>query len=126
MKSDGLILAVFGTIFRVICTVAVIYVIYHGAVVCYDYGYRIFTEPAVSSGTGRKVTVEIPMGMSAQEMGELFADKGLVEDSKLFIMQYYASEYRKDIRPGTFELSTAMTAEEMMKVMATSVTDEDK
>ncbi len=125
MKSDSLILAVFGTVFRVICTVAVIYMIYHGAILCYDYGYRIFTEPAVSAGKGKTVTVEIPQGMSAQEMGELFASKGLVEDSMLFVLQYYASEFRRDIQPGTFELSTAMTAEEMMEVMATPVADED-
>lgn len=126
MKSESLVGAVFGAIFRVFCTVAVVYVVYRGAIICYDYGYRIFTEPAVSSGSGRTVTVEIPLGMTAQEMGELFASKGLVEDSRLFVLQYYASEYRKDIQAGTFELSTAMTAEEMMEVMATPVTDGDK
>ena len=89
--------------------------------VCYDYGYRIFTEPAVSSGEGRKITVTIPKGMEAQEMGELFLSKGLIEDSTLFILQYYLSEYREDIQPGTFELSTAMTVEEMMEVMAAPV-----
>ena len=126
MNSSNLVAAVFGAIFRVACTVLVVLVIYRGATVCYDYGYRIFTEPAVSSGTGRTVTVEIPEGMTAQEMAELFVNKGLVADSTLFVLQYYASEYRKDIQPGTFELSTAMTAEEMMEVMATPVTDGDE
>ena len=124
MKAGNIVAAVLGAILRVVCTVAVVYFVYQGALMCYDYGYRIFTEPAVSSGTGRTVTVEIPKNMTAQEMGELFENKGLVEDSKLFILQYYASEFRKDIQPGTFQLSTAMTAEEMMEVMATPVTDE--
>lgn len=113
-----------GTILRVLCTVAVIYGIYKGALLCYDYGYRVFTEPAVSTGTGRAVTVTVPQGMSAREMGEMFQEKGLVKDSLLFVMQYYLSEYRKDIQPGTFELSTAMTAEEMMAVMAAEPVDE--
>ena len=125
MKTSSIVGAVLGAIFRVVCTVLIVYVIYKGAVFCYDYGYRIFTEPAISIGVGRTVTVTIPQGMSAKEMGELFADQGLVEDSKLFVLQYYASEYRKDIKPGTFELSTAMTAEEMMKVMATSQETEE-
>ena len=119
MKTSSVVGAVLGTIFRIVCTVLIVVVIYKGAVFCYDYGYRIFTEPAISTGTGRTVTVTIPKGMSAKEMGELLANQGLVEDPTLFILQYYASEYRKDIKPGTFELSTAMTAEEMMKVMAT-------
>ena len=120
MKTSSIIGAILGTIFRIVCTVLIVVVIYKGAVFCYDYGYRIFTEPAVSTGTGRTVTVTIPQGMSAKAMGELFENQGLVEDSTLFVLQYYASEYRKDIKAGTFELSTAMTAEEMMKVMATS------
>lgn len=120
MKTSSIIGAILGTLFRIVCTVLIVVVIYKGAVFCYDYGYRIFTEPAISSGTGRTVTVTIPQGMSAKAMGELFENQGLVEDSTLFMLQYYASEYRKDIKAGTFELSTAMTAEEMMKVMATS------
>ena len=126
MKSGSLIGAVLGAIFRVVCTVLVVYVIYQGSIICYDYGYRIFTEPAVSSGKGRTIIVNIPQGMTAQEMAELFVNKGLVEDSTLFVLQYYASEYRKDIHAGTFELSTAMTAEEMMEVMATPVTGGDE
>lgn len=118
MNSGNLVGAVFGAIFKVLCTVLVVLVIYRGAVVCYDYGYRIFMEPAVSAGEGRKITVTIPADMSAQEMGELFANKGLIKDVRLFVLQYYFSEYRKEIQSGTFELSTAMTAEEMMEAMA--------
>ena len=120
MQTSSIVGAVLVAIFRIVCTVLIVAVIYKGAVFCYDYGYRIFTEPAISTGTGRTVTVTIPRGMSAKEMGELLANQGLVEDPKLFVLQYYASEYRKDIKPGTFELSTNMTAEEMMKVMAAS------
>lgn len=126
MKTSSMIGAVLGTIFRVFCIVAVVCVIYRGALLCYDYGYRVFTEPAVSSGTGRTVIVTIPQDMSAWEMGKLFEEKGLVEDSKLFVLQYYLSEYLKDIQPGTFELTTAMTAEEMMRVMATPVSEENE
>ena len=125
MKAGSIVGAILETIFRIVCTVLIVIAIYKGAVFCYDYGYRIFTEPAVSTGAGRTVTVTIPQGMSAKEMGELFENQGLVEDSTLFMLQYYASEYRKDIKAGTFELSTAMTAEEMMKVMATSQESEE-
>ena len=126
MKSSSLIGAVFGVIFRVACTVLVVLAIYRGAMLCYDYGYRIFTEPAVSAGEGRAITVTIPADMSAKEMGEFFVSKGLVKDSNLFVLQYYLSEFRKEIKPGTYELTTAMTAEEMMEVMATPGEDEEK
>lgn len=118
MKVLSVIAAVMDTILRVVIAVAVVYLIYRGAGICYDYGYRIFTEEAVATGEGRTVTVTITEDMSALEIGKLFESRGLVRDAKLFVLQYYLSEYVKDVKPGTFELSTAMTAEEMMEAMA--------
>ncbi len=120
MKTSTLSIigAVFGAIFRVGVVIFAIYAIYNGATMAYDYGYRIFTEPAVSAGEGRKVTVSITKDMSPIDIGELFETKGLVRDGRLFTLQYYLSEFVKDVGPGTFELSTSMTAEEMMEAMA--------
>ena len=99
--------------------VVVVYLVYTGASTCYDYGYRIFTEPAVSAGEGRKITVTLTSDMSATEIGTMMQEKGLTRDG--------LSEYKKDWKPGTYELSTAMTAEEMMEVMAgqTESTEEE-
>ncbi|MCM1540407.1 MAG: aminodeoxychorismate lyase [Blautia sp.] len=110
--------AVFGVIFRVCVVLFAVHIIYNGAMLAYDYGYRIFTEPAVSAGEGRNITVSITADMSPVDIGELFETKGLVRDGKLFVIQYYLSEFQKDVGPGTFELSTSMTVEEMMEAMA--------
>lgn len=126
MKASSLIGAVLGMVCKVIVAVLVVYVIYQGAMTCYDYGYRIFTEPALSAGTGRTVTVAVTEEMSPLDMGELFVSKGLVKDAKLFALQYILSEYRENFRPGVYDLSTAMTAEEMMEVMGTHVEEETK
>ena len=123
MKIGSVIAAVFGAIFRVVVAVFAVYVIYNGALLCYDYGYRIFTEPAVSAGEGRTVTVAITEDMSPADIGRLFESRGLVRDGRLFMIQYYLSEFRADVKPGIFELSTSMTAEEMMEAM--TITEED-
>lgn len=117
MSVKSLIAAVCGTILKVAAAVAVIMLIYRGSILAYDYGYRIFEEPAVSAGEGRVVSVTIPEDMSAGEMGQLFLSKGLIRDDRLFVLQYYFSEYRQDLKSGDFELSTAMTVEEMMETM---------
>lgn len=117
MKALNIVGAVAGAIFRLVAAVAVVYVIYRGVGICYDYGYRIFTEPAVAIGEGRTVTVSVTEEMNPMEIGELFESRGLIRDAKLFVLQYYLSEYTKEVGPGTFELSTAMTVEEMMQAM---------
>lgn len=125
MKTGSMISAVFGAIFKVIFTVLAVYLIYCGATICYDYGNRIFTEPAVSAGEGRTVTVAVTEDMSPSDIGKLFESRGLVRDARLFTLQYYLSEYREDVGPGVFDLSTSMTAEEMMAAMVVPEEEED-
>lgn len=119
MKVTNIIGVVCGAIFRVATLVAVIYVICRGAAICYDYGYRIFTEPAMSTeANGRTVTVTVGSDMSPFDIGTLFESRGLIRDAKLFVLQYFLSEYREDVKTGVFELNTSMTVEDMMAVMA--------
>ena len=49
-----------------------------------------------------------------------------MRDARLFALQYYLSEYREDVGPGTFDLSTAMTAEEMMQAMVVAEAEEEE
>lgn len=126
MKSGNLIGAVIGAILKILAAIAIVYLIYTGAMKCYDYGYRVFTEPAVSSGTGREITVTVTADMSPIDIGELFYSRGLTRDAKLFALQYIFSEYHEDVVPGTYDLNTAMTAEEMMAAMVAPATEEDE
>lgn len=125
MKTEKLMTAVLGTILKMIVTVVIIFFIYRGAVIGYDYGYRIFTEPAMSSGEGRAMEITLKPDMSAMEVGQMMKDKGLCRDAKLFALQYLLSEYKEDIKPGTYEVSTAMTAEEIMKAMVPLETEKE-
>ncbi len=117
MDFKKLILVVASTVLKVVVYAAVIMVIVKGAYLAYDYGYRIFEEPPMSTGNGRIVSVTISEDMSAKEMGSLFEQKGLIRDANLFILQYYLSEFKADLLHGTFELSTAMTVDEMLETM---------
>lgn len=117
MKVRDIVITVCETILKLAIVAVVVVFIYRGAILAYDYGYRIFEEPPMSEGEGREVMVTIPEGMSAKEMGELLYMKGLIRDEKLFRIQYLLSEYKKDLLPGTFTLRTSMTVEEMFEVM---------
>lgn len=124
MKTSNLVATVCSAIIRVLIVIAVVFFIYRGAMFCYDYGYRVFAEPPISAGEGRSVNVTITEDMSPKEMGSLLLAKGLIRDARLFELQFYFSEFQKDVKPGSFELSTAMTVEEMLEIMATQTTTE--
>lgn len=119
MKIRDVVLSICETILKLAFIAAMVVLIYKGALIAYDYGYRIFEEKPMASNAedGREVVVVIPEGMSAKEMGELLYKKGLIRDENLFQIQYFLSEFKEDLLPGEFTLNTAMTVEEMMEAM---------
>lgn len=123
MNTKQIIVAVLGMILKVAVAVFVIVIVYKGAVMAYDYGYRVFQEPPVAEKPGTDVVVEITVGKSALQIGEILAAKGLIRDARLFYVQNLLSHYKDKLRAGTYTLNTSMTIEEMMEVMSAEEPD---
>ncbi len=116
--------AFFGLAIRAALLVAAFIIIKRACFIAYDYGYRVFSEAPVTEGEGINKVVEIPIGSSSMEIGEILEENGLIRDSKLFFIQELLSAYRGDLQPGTYTLNTSMTSEEMMRILA-GVPDEE-
>ena len=126
MDSREIVESVFSSAFKIVLVVVAAMFIYKYAVVAYDYGYRIFSEQPMTSGEGRKVEVPITEDMDVKEIGQVLENKGLIRDANLFRMQERLSENHGKIKPGLYELSTSMTAEEMIAVMSESASDSEE
>ena len=66
----------------------------------FDFGYRVFNEPAVSEAPGEDIMISISEDMSGRELGKMLAEKGLVKNGTLFYVQLQLSAYKKDMKPG--------------------------
>lgn len=124
MNTKQMIVAVLGMVCRVAVAVLAIVLVYKGAVTAYDYGYRVFQEPPVAEKPGADVQVEITVGKSALQIGEILESKGLIRDAKLFYVQNLLSHYKDKLRAGVYILNTSMTMEEMMQIMSATEPDE--
>lgn len=92
----------------------------------YQLGYDVLSEQAVDAkGEGKTVSVKITSDMSVSRVGEVLQEAGLIKDAGVFSLQEKISSYRGRIQPGTYELSTDMTPEEMLEVMAGGVTADE-
>lgn len=107
-------------IFRITLALAVVLLVYNLALKAYDFGYRIFAEEPIEAGAGRTISVSIVEGKTVSEIGDILEEKGLIRDSKVFYFQEMFSEYKGDLKPGVYELSTNMTPFEMMEIMSAS------
>lgn len=125
MKTKQVIFAVLGTIIKIAAAVVLVYFVYQASMLAYDYGYRVFTEPAMAKeGKGVDVTVDITMGKTDRQIGQILEAKGLVRDGDLFYVQALLSEYSGQLLPGSYVLNTSMTAKEMMEIMSTEPKEE--
>ena len=113
-------------IIKVVALVFIASYIIKTATAAYDYGYRIFTEAPVSLGEGRVISVSVEEPVSVRDVGQMLEERGLIRDANLFVIQELLSEDHGKIQPGIYDLSTSMTAQEMMAVMAADAPEEDE
>lgn len=118
MKIDKMVLRTVTIVLKVVLAVVVVMFVYKGAMLAYDYGYRVFAEEAVDEAPGFDMAVTIDSGMGAKEIGKLLENKGLIKDGTLFYLQNILSRYKGKLKPGTYTLNTSMTTEDMMAVIA--------
>lgn len=118
MNVKEIVVSVFSVAIKIVVGVIVVMFVYKYALVAFDYGHRIFSEPPMTNGEGRTVSVTISPEMDAETIGQVLENKGLIRDAKLFILQERLSENHGNIQPGIYDLTTAMTAEEMITIMS--------
>lgn len=121
MKARYLIGAVIETIIKVVVLAAIVVFVLRASTTAYDFGYRVFADEPVSVTGGRTITVGIAEDAGIKDIAAMLEEKGLIADADLFIVQELLSAYHGEIIPGIYDLSTSMTAEEMLSVMSTPV-----
>lgn len=124
MNVRYLIITVVETIIKVVILAVVIVFVMRGATKAYDFGYRVFADEPVSVSGGRTITVGIAENAELKDIAEMLEEKGLIEDANLFMVQELLSAYHGEILPGIYDLSTDMTAAEMLEIMSTPVAEE--
>lgn len=119
MNGKYLVGAVIETVIKVIVIAVVVMFVFRTATSAYDFGYKVFADKPVSVSGGRTITVGIAEDASVRDIAQMLEEKGLIEDARLFVVQELLSAYHGEILPGIYDLSTSMTAEEMLAVMST-------
>lgn len=118
MEGRQVVGAVVGTVIKVVVTAVFLMFVYRYAVEAYNYGYRIFGEEPMDAEPGRDITVTIGEYDSTEDVAEMLVQRGLIRDAKLFVIQEKLSGLEEGLRPGTYDLNTAMTVEEMLEIFA--------
>ena len=117
MKISSIISTILSALIKIAVALWMVNFIYTKTMAAYDFGYRIFTEEAISPAPGRDVAVSVTEGKSTLDIAKILEEKGLVRDYKLAYLQIMTSEYRAGMEPGMYTLNTSMTTDEMCAAM---------
>ncbi len=118
MNVRQIIISVISAIVKIAILVYLLTYITKWTAAAYDFGYRIFTEEPVSIGEGISYSVTFEKGASVRNLAKTLEEYGLIRDANLFYVQYLASDYRDNLVPGTYELSSGMDSQQMMEIMS--------
>ena len=126
MSVKSIIGSILEIIIKVVALGYIVMYIFKAATAAYDYGYRVFTEEPVSLGEGRTISVSVEEPVSVRDVSKMLEERGLIRDANLFVIQELLSENHGKLQAGIYDLSTSMTAEEMMDVMAADAPEEEE
>lgn len=115
--------AVFGTMIKIVAVALIVMWIYRFSIAAYHFGYRLFGEEPVTQGDGITMSVTVGGDDSVRDVGRMLEEKGLIRDANLFFVQELLGGSEKELLPGTYELNTSMTIEQMLEVLETDQED---
>ena len=118
MKENSARSIVAGIIIRTILLVILVLLLLFAGRRAYSFGYQVFAQEAVSDPPGKKVAVTITKDMELDEIATLLKDRELIRDKNVFRVQYMLSEYRGELKPGSYVLNTSQTADEMLRILS--------
>lgn len=107
-------------VLRILVYICAILLIIFAGKTAYSFGYLIFDDhPMVETKEdGQDVTVVIYEDDDVYRVGQTLQEKGLIERPVIFWMQEKLSDYRGEIKPGTYLLNTGENVEEMLAILS--------
>ena len=85
----------------------------------YEMGYSLVSQKALDSeGQGKTITIEVTPGMTVTQVGDLLESESLIASSRVFVFQERMSSFSGMIQPGTYEISSEMTTDQILQVLS--------
>ncbi len=106
-----------GAIIRIVILVVALVSITKIGKTAYDFGFRIFTEKAMDEHNGRDISITVSKNDKMSGIAEKLEDKGVIRDSKLFLIQEKLSEHKGKVEPGVYTLNTSMTTDQIIAAL---------
>ncbi len=126
-KKQSAGLATVAFILKILILLLIVVIIAWIGTISYRFSYKVFADEPYSEtgGLTKSATVFIESGASAMDVASMLENDGLIEDKWVFYAQITFSQAKDEIQSGSYNLSSEMSAEEMIEVI-TEITEEEE
>ena len=110
-------------IIKVLCQLGVFCLIlvlcYYVGQKAYNYVYNIANQPSEAERSVKEVNITVEKGATTKDIAKILEENGLIRSSLLFELKSRYFKYDGKFKEGEFSLSTNMSEEEIMEILAT-------
>ncbi|MCM1183246.1 MAG: endolytic transglycosylase MltG [Roseburia sp.] len=118
MNVKQLLGAIVGMMARIALAAVIIVAVFRLAVGAYNFGYQVFADIPMEEDGGRVVSIIVTEEQDSRDVAKLLEQRGLIADANVFYVQEQLSkDFKDNIQPGTYELSSGMSAAEMLRIL---------
>lgn len=92
--------------------------------VAHDFGYQVFGKVTASEAPGHDTTIEINKGESTMNIASKLELNGVIVNKYSFFLKAKLKKY--NLMPGTYNLNTSMTYDEIFSILTVPSADESQ
>ncbi len=112
---------ILGFSIKMVVLLVLVSVLYIACTKAYNFGTKIFAEEGVARiGEGEDRLVNIPVGSTSREVGEILYEEGIIEDVNIFVIQMLI--YEGEINAGVYQFNTENSPEDIIEKITEAVT----
>lgn len=89
----------------------------------HDFGYQVFGKVTASESPGRDTAIQIKKGESTMNIAGKLELYGVIVNKYSFFLKAKLKKY--NLMPGTYDLNTSMTYDEIFDILTTPNSDEE-
>ncbi|SHO53983.1 endolytic transglycosylase MltG [Anaerocolumna xylanovorans] len=89
----------------------------------HDFGYQVFGKVTASEAPGHDAAIQVKKGESTMNIASKLEVNGIIVNKYSFFLKAKLKKY--NLMPGTYELNTSMTYDEIFNVLTVPSSEED-
>ena len=117
---------IFFSVLRLVVNLIILYLLIQFFLFAYRFSYQVFADEAYQPYNDTAVMVTVLEQDTMMNAADTLEKEGIIANKYIFILRYKFSKYNGNLKAGTYELSPAMTTDEILAILSNEELETNK